>query len=244
MPELKPNQRHIALEGCLNLRDLGGYTTTEGKQTKWRTMLRSDSLHRLPESSQQQLVTYGIKTIVDLRSPFEIATETYPLSQKLPLRYVNLPLIEENHKNIIESIKHQTLLKLNCFFLEERALALKKILETIATQQTPIIIHCAVGKDRTGIIAALLLAIAGVSIKTIAEDYHLSDRYLEPFYTNIRSQAAEEGFAHLLESAPQTIIDTFANLDRRYGGVNNYLTNIGLELSVRDRLKTMLVDDE
>ena len=244
MPELKPNQRHIALEGCLNLRDLGGYTTTEGKQTRWRTMLRSDSLHRLPESSQQQLVNYGIKTIVDLRSPFEIATETYPLSQKLPLRYVNLPLIEENHKNIIESIKHQTLLKLNCFFLEERSLALKAILETIATQQTPIIIHCAVGKDRTGIIAALLLAIAGVSIKTIAEDYHLSDRYLEPFYTNIRSQAAEEGFAHLLESAPQTIIDTFANLDRRYGGVNNYLTNIGLELSVRDRLKTMLVDDE
>ena len=244
MTESKLNQRHIALTGCLNLRELGGYTTTEGKQTRWRIVLRSDSLHRLPESSQQQLVNYGIKTIIDLRSPFEIATETYPLSKRPPIKYVNLPLIEENHKNIIELIKHQTLLELNRFFLEERSLALKTTLETISTQQTPIIIHCAVGKDRTGIIAALLLAIVGVCRETIAEDYHLSDRYLEPFYANIRSQAAKEGFSHLLDSAPQTIIDTFANLDRCYGGINNYLTNIGLELSVRDRLKSMLVNVE
>ncbi|WP_186375827.1 tyrosine-protein phosphatase [Hyella patelloides] len=244
MKELKPLQRHLELAGCLNLRELGGYETTEGKQIKWRTLLRSDSLHCLPPSSQQQLINYGIKTIIDLRSPFELETAEYAFSNRAEIKYFNLPLVEENHRNIIESIKDQTLLELNRFFLEERAHTIKTVLETIATQQIPVIIHCAVGKDRTGIITALLLAMAGVPITTIAEDYHLSERHLAPLYDRMRSKAVREGFTHLLESPPQTIIDTFTYLDRDYGGVNNYLKNIGLNLEISDRLKMMLTKEK
>ena len=241
MKNLKPSQRYLQLPGCLNLRELGGYETTEGKQIKWRTLLRSDSLHRLPISSQQQLIDYGVKTIVDLRNLFEIKLEEYAFSNRKEIRYFNLPLIEENQRNIIESIKDKTLLELNLFFLKERPLAIKIILETLATQQTPVIIHCAAGKDRTGFITALLLGLAGVPITTIAEDYHLSDRALASLYREIRPQAEKAGMTHLLESPPQTIIDTFAYLDRRYGGIDRYLENIGINLKTRDRLKTMLI---
>lgn len=241
MTTIKPFQRHLELLGCLNLRELGGYETTNGKQTKWRTFFRSDSLHRLPVSSQQQLIDYGIKTIIDLRSSFEVAKEEYAFRNQPNIQYFNIPLVAENQRNIIESIKDKTLLELNQFLLQERSLAIKTILETIANQQTPVIIHCAVGKDRTGIITALLLAISGVPVKTIAEDYQLSDRYLASFHAKMRPKAIQEGFTHLLESPQQTMIDTFAYLDLHHGGVANYLENIGLDSTTYKRLQKMLL---
>lgn len=241
MNALQPFQRHLKLAGCLNLRELGGYETTDGQQINWRILFRSDSLHRLPLSSQQQLINYGVKTIIDLRSPLEVAQEQYVFSHRPEINYFNLPLIEENNSNIIESIKHKSLLELNRFLLQERSLAIKTILETIATQPTPVIIHCAIGKDRTGLIIALLLTLAGVPIKTIAEDYQLSDHYLAPFYLQMRPTATKEGFTHLLQSQPQTIIDTFAYLALHHGGVNNYLDNMGISLTLQNRLKEMLI---
>ena len=240
MNNLKLFQRHLSLTGCLNLRELGGYETTEGKQLKWGTLLRSDSLHRLPISSQQQFIDYGVKTIVDLRSSFEVAQEEYAFSKRTEINYFNIALVEENHRNIIESIKDKSLFEINQFLLEERSLAIKTILETIATQETPVVIHCAIGKDRTGLIIALLLAIAEVPRETIAQDYHLSDRYLETLYAQMRPEAIRGGYIYLLESPPQTIIDTFDYLDRHYKGINNYLENIGIDSTIQNRLKGML----
>ena len=239
MKQLKPFQRHLKLAGCHNLRELGGYTTSDGKQIQWSTLLRSDSLHGLPLSSQQQVIDYGVRTIIDLRTQSEVKRKSYALSNTSEIEYFNLPLVEDRSQS--ESIKQKTLFEHNCFFLEERSPKIKKILETIATQQTPLVIHCAAGKDRTGIIIALLLAVANVPVATIAEDYQLSDRYLAPLYSKIRQQAIKEGFAHLLESPPQIIIDTFAYLAQNYGEINNYLENIAISLETRDHLKTMLV---
>ena len=214
--ELQPNQRHLKLSGCMNFRELGGYQTKDGKQTKWQTLFRSDSLHQLPESSQQQVIDYGIRTIIDLRSSFEIENQSYPLSQRPEIQYFNFPLIAEDQRNIIAAIKHQSLLELNTFLLEERSQVIKTILETIAIQTNPVVIHCAVGKDRTGIISALLLAIAGVSPETIAQDYNLSDVYLAPLYEELRPQAERENFTHLLASPVQTMMETLNYLENNY----------------------------
>ena len=232
-------QRHLELPGCLNLRELGGYTTSEGKQIKWRTLLRSDSLHSLPESSQKKLLDYGVKTIIDLRTPMEVNSQKYPFRHSLEIEYFNLPLVEDRKK--LESIKQKTLFEHNCFFLEQCSSAIKEILEIIASSQTAVLIHCAAGKDRTGIIIALLLALANVSVETIAKDYELSDFYLEFMYKKIRPEARKQGFTHLLNSDPQTIIDTFALLDRNYSGIDEYLANIGISSVKRNSLKTMLV---
>ncbi|XWK86253.1 MAG: tyrosine-protein phosphatase [Phormidium sp.] len=66
------NQRHLPLEGSYNIRDIGGYLTVDGYQTRWKTILRSDNLHRLTPNSQQALIDYGIKTIIDLRYASEV----------------------------------------------------------------------------------------------------------------------------------------------------------------------------
>ena len=237
--KLESFQRHLELPGCLNLRELGGYTTSEGKQTKWRTLLRSDSLHTLPESSQKQLLDYGVRTIIDLRSPMEVSSQKYSFRNSLGIEYFNLPLVEDRKQ--IESIKQKTLFEHNCFFLEECSSAIKEILETIASSQTAVVIHCAGGKDRTGIIIALLLALANVSVETIAKDYELSDFYLGSLYQKILPEARQRGFTHLLNSDPQTIIDTFALLDRNYSGIDKYLANIGISLVKLNSLRTMLV---
>ena len=109
-------QRHLKLPGCLNLRELGGYATSEGKQIRWRTLLRSDSLHRLPSFSQQQLLDYGIRTIIDLRSPSEVSSKKYALSKIPEIKYFNLPLIDDRSQ--VEFIKNKRLFEHNRFFLE------------------------------------------------------------------------------------------------------------------------------
>lgn len=236
--QAKPDRRHLKLLGSLNLRELGGHLTSEQKQTKWNTLLRSDSLHHLTLLAQEQLIDYGVKTIIDLRSSIE-ATEEYPLSKDPAIQYWRLPLVEDIER--INSIAETSLLEHNYFFLQECSSAIAKILETINSSKAAIVIHCAAGKDRTGIIIALLLALAKVPVETIAEDYALSDRYLAPLYERMRSRAKKQGYAHLLNSQPQTIIDTFNFIDNNYGGIEQYLDSIGINTAKRSSLKMMLV---
>ena len=231
---------HLPLMGCLNLRELGGYTTSDGKSIRWRTLLRGDSLHKLSLESQQAIIDYGVKTIIDLRTISEVNKESYVLSKSPEINYCNLPLLEE--ANFSQLREKKTLFEHNCFMLEERSRQIKEILSVIANHQTAVVIHCAAGKDRTGIIIALLLAIAKVPVATIAEDYALSEKYILPLYKIIHEQAIEEGFAHMLSSPPEAIIDTFSYLDEQYGGIDEYLQTIGIDKLQIERIQTMLVN--
>ena len=236
----KPMMRHLQIAGCFNLRELGGYKTSDDKSIRWRTVLRGDSLHQLSSESQQAIIEYGIKTIIDLRTPWEVNKEPYPLSKSPEINYLNLPLLLE--KDFPKLRAKKTLLEHNCFMLEERSLPIKQILETIANNQTAVIIHCAGGKDRTGIIIALLLGIANVPVANIAGDYALSEKYTKPLYAKIRQQAIEEGFANLLLSPPQIMLDTFDYLDKNYGSINGYLKAIDIDKVTIERLQTILID--
>ncbi|MDJ0688358.1 MAG: tyrosine-protein phosphatase [Xenococcaceae cyanobacterium MO_188.B32] len=236
----EPGKRHLPLTGCLNLRELGGYATADGKLTRWRTLLRGDSLHKLSLESQQAIIDYGVKTIIDLRTISEVNKKPYILSSSPEIGYFNLPLLEED--NFPQLWAKKTLFKHNCFMLEERSPQIKEILSVIATQQTAFVIHCAAGKDRTGIIIALLLAIANVPVATIAQDYALSEKYVSPLYATIQEQAIEEGFAHILLSPPEAIIDTFNYLDEHYGGINEYLQAIGMDKLQIEHLQNILIN--
>ena len=235
----EPLKRHLPLMGCINLRELGGYVTSDGKSIRWRTLLRGDSLHQLSLESQQTIIDYGVKTIIDLRTRSEVNKKSYVLSKSPNINYCNLPLLEE--ANFSQLWEKKTLFEHNCFILEERSLQIKEILAVIASQSTAFVIHCAAGKDRTGIIIALLLAIANVPVDTIAQDYALSEKYVSSLYATIQEQAIEEGFAHMLLSPPEAIIDTFNYLDEQYGGINEYLRAIGITKIQIERIQTILV---
>jgi Tyrosine phosphatase family len=87
--------RHLPLEGTYNVRDIGGYVTRDGRRTRWRTLLRADSLHRLTRPAQAELLAYGVRTIVDLRHAGEQAAAPNVFAESTDVRYVHAPLLED-----------------------------------------------------------------------------------------------------------------------------------------------------
>ncbi|MDM9379996.1 tyrosine-protein phosphatase [Chlorogloeopsis sp. ULAP01] len=236
----QPLERLLALEGCYNTRDIGGYETLDGKKTRWRTVLRSDSLHRLTPASQQLLLNYGVRTIIDLRYLSEVSQAPNVFSTSPHVTYFNLPLFSEELE--AEMRKAGTLFKQCLLLLDSCQQQIKTVMSAIATNETSVLVHCVGGKDRTGIITALLLAIANVPVATIAQDYAMSADYLAAFYAPMLETATKQGYAHMFESPPQTVLETFNYLEQQYGGVVGYLKTIGMTGEQINHLHEMLVD--
>lgn len=240
--------RVLRLEGSSNIRDLGGYPTTDGKTTCWKTILRSGGMDQLTPAAQQALLDHGVKHIVDLREAWE--AEKYPnVFMTSPLMsYVNCPLIGNSAVNqAIESVT--SLSTIYILMLEQCQNQIKVILENIAQQleNGGVIVHCWAGKDRTGIIAALLLSIARIPTKIIADDYALSQLLMAERIQEWRTDALSKGrdmqrFEEDVSSRPETMLSTLAYLDSQFGGVETYLQSIDLATDTINHLRTHLVE--
>lgn len=225
-------QRHLPLPGAYNIRDIGGYPTSDGRKTRWRTFLRADSLHRLPPASQQALVNYGVRTIIDLRSEQECrqAPNVFETVKRVCFLHIPLfdggaPLTERSAPpNVVEIYRH---------ILDQRQDAVKAIFDAITDNTFSMLIHCTAGKDRTGLITALMLGLAGVDHATIAEDYALTTQYAAGLFDDLRDQAAAAGrdramFERFLVARPESMHNILTYVDETYGGVSGYLKNIGV----------------
>lgn len=133
--------------------------------------------------------------------------------------------------------------------MDERQGQVCKALATFAdTDGLPGLVHCTAGKDRTGLITALLLALVGVPYETIIADYALTSTYLgEGFMEEIKEHALEKGFTweqykHLVTCPPENMAQTLQHLDETYGGVPPYLRHIGLSQAQLSHLSHMLLD--
>ena len=230
-------QRHFKIVGAYNLRDIGGYETTAGGLTRWGRLLRGDLLAQIPAESQAELVDFGIKTAIDLRTKAELLEKPSVLSQSLSIEYLHHDLLGdddlpsgaysfETAKGIADGYT---------WILEARQLRIKEILATLAAPGTlPAVFYCAGGTDRTGIIAALVLGIVGVPHETIAEDYRLSARGLidrfhqegRPDWLSAEDLASGEAFEKLAQV--ETMDHTLGYLERAYGSVSGYVRTIGL----------------
>lgn len=153
--------------------------------------------------------------------------------------YLNLPLFGEELETDLR--KAGTLLKQCLLLLDRCQQQIKAVLNAIATSKVPILVHCVAGKDRTGLITALLLGVANVSPAKIAEDYAQSADYLASLYAPELETAIKLGYAHMFESPPETVLEIFQYLERPYGGVG-YLHAIGITHEQIDWLRAMLVD--
>ena len=208
--------RHLPLDGTFNIRDLGGYVTTHGHQTRWRTLLRADSLHRLTPAAQTALIAHGVRTVIDLRWTFETLQAPNPLAASSAVRYHHLSLWGDEWP--LERLP-ATYAELYCLLLDERQAQIGRVLATLAAPGAlPALFHCAAGKDRTGVIAALALALVGVPVATIVEDYALSAHYLADAYPGQPP----------VECPPAAMLATLDHLERRHGGAERYLLAAGL----------------
>ncbi len=243
-------RRHLELEGTRNIRDLGGYQTVDGRTTRWKTMLRADNLEKLTPDGQRALVDYGVRTVIDLRQTVPMLRSPNPFSGSDDVRYTHqnligdIPLGEMAHASPeileafqqIESLEGRERAKLSyCMWLDFRKGQFYETLATLATPGAlPALFHCNGGKDRTGLIAALVLGLADVPNETIVEDYAITGKYL--LSRHIASEA-ERGIDvsdmkwqeyRDLACPPKVMEETLCHIEQRYGSVEQYAIAVGL----------------
>lgn len=232
-PTHAEGMRRIELDGAFNVRDVGGYPTADGRATRWRRLLRSDSLHRLTPDAQRALRDYGVSTIIDLRRSSEVERMPNVLASAEGVRYRNVPLFDDSQTDVVETAA-QTLDDLYRHMVEHCHTSLGTVMgEIAAAGDAPVLVHCMVGKDRTGLVVALALAAADVPHEVIADDYAMSSELLAPLFAEFRTRftltgaqlARAEAMSH---SRRESMLELLAHLDARYGGVPAYLRLLGL----------------
>ena len=238
--------RHLPIAGTYNVRDLGGYPAASG-QTQWRRMLRADALHRLDAEGIEAMLETGVTTVIDLRHGDELTHQPNPFDGHSDVAYHNVSLLEGLAPSLMS--EGDLLLELYMLALTQSQSALAQKLQIIADAPPgAVLFHCTAGKDRTGIVAALLLGVAGVEAGLIVEDYALTAGYLAPIMAEITAGAVARGadpvgFQRLLASEPQTMVATLAFIHAEYGSVAAYLDRIGLKPATVDRLRNRLVGE-
>ena len=241
--------RRLLWDGCLNVRDLGGYIAADGSITRTRSLIRSDNLARLTAAGQQTVRKTGVSTIIDVRSPYELGLEANPFAQMVVnLSYLNLPLLDETDAEAMALINGApTLTEMYCTMLDRFYGPIGRIMTAIADAPPgAVIFHCHSGKDRTGLIAALALKLAGVADADIAADYAFSDSYLSKLYREMLSKKTDPEerarLAEQLTSKPEAILGALLYLEEQYGGVEPYLQACGLDEETRQRLCERLLE--
>ena len=254
--EIDP-RRHLEIEGTLNIRDLGGYETEDGKgKTQWRRFLRADSLFDLPDASRQALVDLGLRTVVDLRRGSELEIAPSVLAGSTELAYHHLDMIGEDPLEpfpapAVEGADRyaQRVATSYCQWLERRQPAVHQILGVLAAPGAlPALFNCAAGKDRTGCTAALLLGLAGVPDEVIAADYALSARFRVGSYLEELASKGEPRVGYTWEDFRDEFVPDEAmslvlrHLQQQYGGVEAYVRAIGLDTGQVASLRAGLLD--
>ncbi len=231
----------LRIPGLLNVRELGGHPTRDGAKTRKHSLLRSDDLAHLTDEGTQALADYGVRTVIDLRWPGEIAAKPHPVAlgdRGVLCHRISLLASDETQWASLSGECTKEMWK--CAVLEHTRPQLKEVLAIIADAASePLLFHCVAGKDRTGLIAALLLALADVEPDAIAADYaesssRLADAYLQR-YPNLQR-------AEILEAlrCPEEGVHNMLSYLAEYGGAAGYLRTIGLSDAKIARLRARL----
>jgi len=266
-------RRHLKLEGTRNIRDLGGYRTIDGRTTRWNTMLRADNLEKLTPDGQRELIEYGVRTVIDLRQTIPMLRSPNPFSKSTDVRYTHqnlmgdIPIDLINGDYTIEALRQDyeeqriespdtsnlgdlELTKQSyCMWLDYRKGQFCETLATLATPDLlPALFHCNGGKDRTGLIAALVLGLAGVPKETIAEDYAITGKYLlsrhvaaEAKIGNDVSDMTWQEYRDLV-CPPEIMYGALGHIEQRYGGIEEYAVEIGLSSGQIASIREVIVE--
>lgn len=238
-------ERHIGFEGLHNFRDLGGYRTGDGRTVRWRRLYRADSLGRLRGADRDRFLALGVRTVIDLRYPWE-AERDGRVADADGLTYHNLSV---EHRPYRQAEIDPALDPWR--FLADRyaevafdgAEELRRALEVIATDPGPLVFHCASGKDRTGLLAGLVLTLLGVDEEDVVADFALTelatDRLVADWKAGHPGRTLRwPGYGR----APAEVMRLFlAGLEATYGSVPGYVAghlgvDDGLVTALRDRL--------
>ena len=232
--------RELIWDGCLNVRDLGGHPTGDGGETRFGSVVRADSVGQLSPAGWEALVAYGIRTVIDLRGDHE-RDEDPP--GELPVDVLHVPFMEASEAEweeiaeqlekldelpVADGTREAYLIFLECFKPNVGA-AVRAVAEA---PEGGVVVHCVGGKDRTGLLTALLLQVAGVATEEIAADYALSEDRLRPrhdaWLEAAETKAERRRLERITQTPPEVITGVFGELERRYGSIDAYLRSAGV----------------
>jgi protein tyrosine/serine phosphatase len=243
----------IGWAGCVNVRDLGGHSTEDGRTTRFGRVVRSDDLWHLTEVGRAEFAAAGVSRVVDLRT----ADERVERAVDPGVEVVHVSLVgawgdedEQRHNARRDAAEHagEYLEWAYAEFLEQRGDRFAAAIAAVADAPPGlVVVHCVAGKDRTGLVTALLLRLAGVPIGAVAADYGASEARLAPHHDTWVQEAADEAEARrrrlMLHTPPEAMAATLAELERRHVGVAGYLEAAGLPAAAAARARSRLLDD-
>jgi protein-tyrosine phosphatase len=232
-------RRDLEWAGCVNVRDLGGLATADGCVTGFGAVVRADNVRRLTAEGWRSATAYGISTILDLRSEAE-CSEDPALPADVHLDLVRISLFDDFDSDALYRADLERRLEgsdireaYRVLYTEaldrNRALFARALRVVAGAGEGGVLVHCLGGKDRTGVLAALLLRLAGVPTATVADDYHRSEQRLG-----------------IPDSAPVGVIDrVLASLEAVHGSVERFFLDAGASAAevthVRERLRANVV---
>jgi protein-tyrosine phosphatase len=252
-PTTPTPSRSVALTGVFNFRDLGGYGAADGRTIRWHTLFRADGLDRLTPADVEVLRPFGLRTVVDLRMAHELDERGHFPVHTYPVTFHNLSVMDRSWDREQAAASPQAPAE----FLHERytemlleagpryAEALRLL---AATDAMPAVFHCAAGKDRTGLLAMLVLGALGVAHDDIVEDYALSSTTFESFRTAAANDpAVAEGLAQIPQimfaADPMAMSMVLGDIESAHGSVREYVRTLGVDDAALAELERQLLTD-
>jgi len=204
-------------------------------------LVRSDSIAHLTPVGRDAMVAYGITTVIDLRTDGELLRAPNPCADNGGPVYRHLPLIDDSM--MLGLGEASGMFERYLWMLDGRLQAFRPIFETVAEADGGVVFHCFAGKDRTGLVAAMLLSIAGVPDDAIAADFAETDAQLALRYEEWMAAAPPERRIEMREEfrcPPERILGVMDHIQERWGGVHGYMESTGMTLTTIDRLRAKL----
>jgi protein-tyrosine phosphatase len=212
--------------------------------------VRSDNLRSLNLAGVEAMVAYGVTTVIDLRSESEVETSPSPFATPDPFNYpppptyLHMPLIDD--ATMLKLADAPDMFDRYLMMLEHRPDAFSAVFSTLARTEGTVVFHCFAGKDRTGMVAAMSLALAGVGVQSIAADYAETDVQMAARYKEWLAAAPPDQLEWMradLQCPPERIAGVLEHLDQRWRGVEGYLQAAGLPADDISRLRSKLKAD-
>jgi protein tyrosine/serine phosphatase len=239
------------METCQNFRDLGGYGTEDGRRVRWGVLYRADTLHRLNEADLQCLVDRDVQTIIDLRSSTEVTEHGRVQLGERAITYHHLPMIDEAQRAAEPERRELPATAGEAYVLMKNAggAAIAQAIRLLAAPEgLPAVFHCMAGKDRTGILAGVVLSAVGVSDDDVVADYLLTadtrverDAYLaahDPDYL-VFLDSLPPGIREVVPESMQVFLDAVRT---DHGSMHGFLTDVGVTQDVIEQLKATLLE--
>ena len=217
--------RRLFYGATYNLRDLGGYPATNGAVTRWRMYYRSDLVQIITEQDKAAFLAIKLTTVIDLRSREEVERAPNAFSGADWIAYHNIPLLPE--AVIDKCMTTSPFKELYILFVERGKKKLGRVFTILAESSGPCLFHCLAGKDRTGIIAALLLMLVDVPREDVVADYEVSGTYYWRKVVRLDEGANAATQAHI-RSNRETINYFIDHIISKYGDAEGYLLGAGV----------------